>query len=33
MTLIPKDLPPDKNPDFMGRLVVVKKTPSSNPPE
>jgi hypothetical protein len=23
----PKDLPPDKNPDFMGRLVVVKKTP------
>jgi len=23
----PKDLPPDKNPDFLGRLVVVKKTP------
>ena len=23
----PKDLPPDKNPDFMGRLVVVKKAP------
>ena len=23
----PKDLPPDKTPDFLGRLVVVKKTP------
>ena len=23
----PKDLPPDKNPDFLGRRVVVKKTP------
>jgi len=23
----PKDLQPDKNPDFLGRLVVVKKTP------
>jgi hypothetical protein len=23
----PKDLPPDKNPDFLGRLVVVKNTP------
>ena len=23
----PKDLPPDQNPDFLGRLVVVKKTP------
>ena len=23
----PKDLPPDKNPDFLGRLVVVNKTP------
>lgn len=23
----PKDLQPDKNPDFLGRLVVAKKTP------
>ncbi len=23
----PKDVPPDKNPNFLGRLVVVKKTP------
>jgi hypothetical protein len=23
----PQDLPPDKNPDFLNRLVVVKKTP------
>lgn len=23
----PKNVPPDKNPDFLGRLVVVRKTP------